>query len=124
MANIHQTTLEAGGTFLPIIRIRVEGTLLGPEEEVSIQTNLCLIASRKTRRVVLDLTRLQRLGSDGISVVINATQSFRERGGCIALLVNDREMRTMAHLGLVTAKIISAFTDLDAAIEFLNPVPG
>lgn len=74
--------------------------------------------------IVLDLARLQFTDSSGLGVMIGAFKRARPHGGAVCLLSPPAHVVKMLRMTGLTPKVFHLFTDLQAALDYLDTVAG
>ena len=105
-----------------ILRIHLVGAL-DNETAAALETRLTQALDSHETRILMDLTRLERVTSAGLRVLMLAAKQNRSAGGRIVFLGLSKEVAQVFKMtGLMV--ILGVFDDLPAAVAAIDAPSG
>ncbi|NOX38069.1 MAG: STAS domain-containing protein [Calditrichaeota bacterium] len=99
-----------------VVILQLDGDVMGGPEALQLNEEINRLLDAGKTRVVLDLSRVERMNSSGLGILINAVNVFKQNGGRLKLAnLNKR----ILHLLNVTRlmHIFEVYDTVDAAVE-------
>jgi len=98
------------------IVIRLEGNVMGGPEAVKLNEEINQLLDEKQKKLVLDLSKVNRMNSSGLGILINALTTFKQNGGELKLAnMTGRVKGLLAITKLNT--IFESYDTVDAALD-------
>jgi anti-sigma B factor antagonist len=96
--------------------IRLEGNVMGGPEAVKLNEEINQLLDDQQKQLILDLSKVNRMNSSGLGILINALTTFRQNGGELKLAgMTDRIKGLLAMTKLNT--IFEIYDTVDAALN-------
>jgi anti-sigma B factor antagonist len=99
-----------------IVVIHLEGNVMGGPEAVKVNEEINQLLDNKKEKLIIDLSKVNRMNSSGLGILINALTTFKQNGGELKLAnLTDRVKGLLAITKLNT--IFETYDNVDSAIN-------
>lgn len=99
-----------------IVVIHLEGNVMGGPEAVKVNEEINQLLDDKKEKLIIDLSKVNRMNSSGLGILINALTTFKQNGGELKLAnLTDRVKGLLAITKLNT--IFETYDNVDSAIN-------
>ncbi len=103
--------------------IRFDGNLLGePADSKEFERQLNDLLNRKIEQLFIDLSRVKRINSTGLAILITASTLFTNRGGGKVILAGCNEFIKGALTVTKLDQFFEYFDSIDTAFESLQSI--
>jgi len=99
-----------------VVLISLSGNVMGGPEAVKLNEEINTILDAGNKKVILDLSRVERMNSSGLGILINALTTFKQNGGELKLACLSPRVAGL----LSVTKLNSIFESFDSVDEALN----
>jgi len=99
-----------------IVVIRLEGNVMGGPEAVKVNEEINQLLDEKKQKLVMDLSKVNRMNSSGLGILINTLTTFKQNGGELKLAsLTDRVKGLLTITKLNT--IFETYETVDGALD-------
>lgn len=99
-----------------VVVLKFVGSLLGEPDTTKVRRKVRRLVGEEVRKVVVDMSDLRWINSDGLGSLIAGLSSLRNAGGDLRLAkVSDNVQKLLAITGL--AKVFKVYSTVDAAVN-------
>ena len=99
-----------------VVVIRLEGNVMGGPEAVEVNERINQLLDEKKHKLIMDLSKVNRMNSSGLGIIINTLTTFKQNGGELKLAsLTDRVKGLLTMTKLNT--IFESYDTVDAALD-------
>lgn len=99
-----------------VVVLKFVGSLLGEPDTTKVRRKVRRLVGEEVRKVVVDMSDLRWINSDGLGSLIAGLSSLRNAGGDLRLAkVSDNVQKLLRITGL--AKVFKVYSTVDAAVN-------
>lgn len=95
--------------------VLLKGELLDEDDEMVLQQKIDSLKADDIRKVVLDLGRINRINSQGLSALITAVKSIRAVGGDVRLAQIDKQIQDV----FIRTRLVQVFSTYETVARAL-----
>ena len=115
LENREETMKITEKTKVNVVVLKFVGSLLGEPDTTKVRRKVRRLVEEEVRKVVVDMSDLRWINSDGLGSLIAGLSSLRNAGGDLRLAkVSDNVQKILRITGL--AKVFKVYSTVDAAV--------
>jgi len=116
LENREETMKITEKTKVNVVVLKFVGSLLGEPDTTKVRRKVRRLVEEEVRKVVVDMSDLRWINSDGLGSLIAGLSSLRNAGGDLRLAkVSDNVQKILRITGL--AKVFKVYSTVDAAVN-------
>ena len=116
LENREETMKITEKTKVNVVVLKFVGSLLGEPDTTKVRRKVRRLVEEEVRKVVVDMSDLRWINSDGLGSLIAGLSSLRNAGGDLRLAkVSDNVQKLLRITGL--AKVFKVYSTVDAAVN-------